>query len=89
MPKTIQIRDLDDDVYTELARLAAAEGLSVPALLRREACRLVSRPSAEDSRAAMLEWLERTRRGTPSKTTTRDVLETLDEIRGPWPVAGH
>lgn len=37
MPKTIQIRDIDDDVYAELARRAAEAGTSVPELLRKEA----------------------------------------------------
>ncbi|MGL4745503.1 MAG: FitA-like ribbon-helix-helix domain-containing protein, partial [Dermatophilaceae bacterium] len=40
MPKTIQIRDIDDDVYDALARRAAELGLSVPELLRKEAERL-------------------------------------------------
>jgi hypothetical protein len=47
MPRTIQIRDLDDDVQ---------------------------------------EWLTRTRR-RPSAVTTAEVLEALDEQRGPWPDA--
>jgi antitoxin FitA len=80
MPRTVQIRDLDDDVYLALARRAAEAGLSVPELLRREATRLAARPT-------MQEWLARTRR-RPSNTTTAQVLEALDEIRGPWPDAG-
>lgn len=36
MPKTIQIRNLDDDVYEALRRRAAAAGLTVPEVLRRE-----------------------------------------------------
>lgn len=81
MPKTIQIRDVDDDVYTGLARLAAEAGVTVPELLRREAARLASRPSIK-------EWLARTRRdGTgPSR---EHILEAFDELRGPWPDAGH
>ena len=80
MPKTIQIRNVDDDVYAALAGKAAEAGLTVPELLRREAERLASRPS-------MREWLERTRRKPPSNITTEQVLEALDEIRGPWPDA--
>jgi antitoxin FitA len=80
VPKTIQIRNVDDDVYAALARKAAEAGLTVPELLRREAERLASRPS-------MREWLERTRRKPPSNITTEQVLEALDEIRGPWPDA--
>ena len=55
MPKTIQIRDVDDEVYAALARRAAEAGITVPDLLRREAARLASRPTVE-------EWLARTRR---------------------------
>ena len=81
MPKTIQIRDVDDDVYAALARRAAEAGLTVPDLLRREAARLASRPTVE-------EWLARTRR-RPSGIGRADVLEALDELRGPWPDAGR
>ncbi|MFN8103749.1 MAG: hypothetical protein U0U69_04745 [Acidimicrobiia bacterium] len=80
MPKTVQIRDIDDDVYEALVRRAAEAGLSVPDLLRREAARLARRPS-------MSEWLERTRR-RPSDVSRAEILEALDEIRGPRPDAG-
>jgi hypothetical protein len=81
MPKTIQIRDIDDDVYIALARRAAEAGLTVPDLLRREAARLASRPTVQ-------EWLERTRR-RPSSLTRADVLEAFEEMRGVWPDAGR
>jgi hypothetical protein len=79
MPRTVQIRDIDDEVYRALARRAAAAGLTVPELLRREAARLAARPTVE-------EWLERTRR-RPGPVTTGDVVVALDEFRGPWPDA--
>ncbi|MEX1008662.1 MAG: hypothetical protein WD271_12575 [Acidimicrobiia bacterium] len=79
MAKTIQIRDLDDDVYAALARRAAEGGVTVPELLRREATRLAARPTVE-------EWLDRTRR-RPSAVTSAEVLAALDEQRGPWPDA--
>ncbi|MCB1016730.1 MAG: hypothetical protein KDB10_16700, partial [Acidimicrobiales bacterium] len=75
------IRDIDDEVYAALSRRAAEAGLTVPDLLRREAGRLASRPTVE-------EWLERTRR-RPSTITRAEVLEALDELRGPWPDAGR
>ncbi|HMQ25909.1 MAG TPA: hypothetical protein PKA98_07970 [Acidimicrobiales bacterium] len=81
MPKTVQIRDIDDDVYAALGRRAAEAGLTVPDLLRREATRLASRPTVD-------EWLERTRR-RPSTITRAEVLDALDELRGPWPDAGR
>jgi hypothetical protein len=80
MPKTVQIRDIEDDVYAALVRQAAEEGISVPELLKREARRLASRPS-------MKQWLERTRRGPTSNITVAEIIEALDEIRGPWPDA--
>lgn len=79
MPKTIQIRDIDDDVYAALALRAAEAGVTVPDLLRREAARLASRPSLE-------QWLERTRR-RPSDITRAEIVAALDELRGPWPDA--
>jgi len=81
VPKTIQIRDLDDEVYAALRRRAGESGLTVPELLRREATRLANRPTVE-------EWLARTRR-RPSEIERADVLAALDELRGPWPSAGR
>jgi antitoxin FitA len=77
MPKTVQIRDLDDEVYAALLRRAGEEGITVPELLRREAARLAARPS-------IAEWLRRTGR-RPSDVSTSEVLATLDEWRGEWP----
>ena len=78
MPKTIQIRDVDDEVYAGLVRRAAEAGMTVPELLRTEAARIASRPSVAT-------WLERTRRRT-SQIERAEVLAALDEHRGPWPV---
>jgi hypothetical protein len=80
MPKTVQIRDLDDDVYAGLARRAAEAGVSVPELLRVEAARLAARPTVE-------EWLNRTRRRS-SPVDRAEILAALDEQRGAWPDAG-
>lgn len=80
MPKTVQIRDLDDDVYAGLARRAAETGVSVPELLRAEAARIAARPSVE-------EWLKRAgRRSAPMGRA--EILAALDEHRGSWPDAG-
>jgi plasmid stability protein len=80
VPKTVQIRDLDDDVYAALARRAAELRMSVPELLRAEATRLAARPSMD-------EWFARTERRT-SAITNAEVIAALDEQRGPWPIAG-
>ena len=77
MPKTVQIRDIDDDVYAALVRRSAEAGSSVPEFLRKEIERLASRPSVG-------EWLERTRR-RPGARSKIDTLEALDELRGAWP----
>jgi hypothetical protein len=81
MPKTVQIRDLDDDVYAALVRRAAEVGVSVPELLRLEATRLAARPSVRT-------WLERTRRRS-SSVDRAEILTALDEQRGQWPDAGR
>jgi antitoxin FitA len=80
VPKTVQIRDLDDDVYASLARRAAEAGVSVPELLRAEATRLAARPS-------VAAWLARTRRRS-SPVSRAEIRAALDEQRGPWPDAG-
>src|SRR5918999_2990030 len=61
MPKTVQIRDLDDEVYAALARRAAEAGVGVPELLRAEATRLAARPT-------MTEWLNAPG-GVPRRST--------------------
>lgn len=80
MPKTVQIRDLDDEVYAGLVQRAAESGISVPELLRAEAVRLAARPSMET-------WLARTRRRS-SPIGRVEILAALDEQRGRWPDAG-
>lgn len=81
MPKTVQIRDISDEVYAALVRRAAEEGVTVPELLRREAGRLAARPS-------VTEWLRRTRRRS-AEVTGAEVVRALDELRGEWPRAGR
>ena len=58
MPKTVQIRDLDDDIYAGLARRAAADGVTVTELIRAEVARLADRPTGfvrpADNRIASL-----------------------------------
>ena len=73
MPKTIQIRDIDDEVYAGLRRRAAEEGMTVPELLRAEAARLAARPSIPS-------WLASTRRRS-SAIGADAVVQALEEIR--------
>lgn len=80
MPKTVQIRDIDDDVYRSLSLRAASAGMSVPELLRREATRLARLPSVE-------QWLEGTR-SRPSDISREEVVNSLDDLRGEWPNVG-
>lgn len=80
MPKSIQIRNVDDDVYAGLVRRAAETGVTVPELLRNEAAKIAARPS-------MAAWLERTSRGPTTDGDIPGTLGALDEIRGPWPGA--
>jgi hypothetical protein len=80
MPVTVEIKDLDDEVYAELVRRAAKAGISVPELLRAKFTRLAARPSME-------EWVRRTRRRF-SVIGQADVLAALDEQRGPLPDPG-
>jgi hypothetical protein len=77
MPKTIEIRGIDDNIYAALARRAAEAGITISELLRRAATRLAAGTTAD-------EWLVRTRR--PSSGITRaEILEAFDELRGPSP----
>lgn len=75
--KTVQIRDLEDEVYRALSLRAGEVGLSVPEFLRREAERLARRPS-------MGEWLARVERRS-GRVRPTDAVEALDELRGEWP----
>ena len=77
MSKTVQIRDLPDDVYAGLAQRAVEAGVSVPELLRAEAERLAARPS-------IATWLARVERRSRFLNGD-DVTDALDESRGPWP----
>ena len=53
MPKSVTIRDGDDDLYSALAKRAAELGVSVPALLRKVAARLAARQAMDEKLAAL------------------------------------
>jgi len=73
MPRTIQIRNVADDVYDGLRRRAAEDGVSVPDLLRAEAARIAATPS-------ITTWLASTRRRS-SNIGSGAVIQALDELR--------
>lgn len=64
MPKTVKIRDIDDEVCAALVRRAAQDGITVAELLRREVTRLAMRPS-------MSQWLAREGDGRQRSQTLR------------------
>lgn len=83
MPKTINIRNLDDEVYLALKRHAESAGIWVPELVRRH-LRLLA--LEEPPNLTMEEWLEQASKRPVNPNITREsTLKALDEIRGPWP----
>lgn len=81
MPKTVQIRDIDDDIYRSIQRHALEEGYSVPEYLKRLIVQAASRPS-------LSEWIRRTK-GRRSDVSRDEILSHLEAIRGPWPDDRH
>lgn len=76
MAKTVQIRELDDDVYTILRTRAAAEDLSLSQYLRRELTRVASAPTM----AELLERADR-RRARGGGATAGAVAEAIEADR--------
>ncbi|HEY6424972.1 MAG TPA: hypothetical protein VIY28_17375 [Pseudonocardiaceae bacterium] len=60
MSKTVQIRNLDDDVHAVLRQRAAAEGLSLTQYLKRELTRQASSPTMAEWLAEADSWREHT-----------------------------
>jgi hypothetical protein len=81
MSRSVSV-EVSEEVYAELSRRAAEDGLSVAQLLGDAAARLAMEPAIP--RVGLKEWLERTR-GISSDLRREEILESLDEIRGPWP----
>jgi plasmid stability protein len=74
MPKTVQIRDLDDATYATLRERAAADGLSLAQYLRRELTHLAALPT-------MAVWLDRVEAGRGRLGVGRDVLaEAIEDL---------
>jgi antitoxin FitA len=72
MPKTIQVRNVPDQVHKTLKARAAREGISLSDFIKRELQHTAERPT-------MREWLERTRQRRPikSKLTAVQVIRAL------------
>ncbi len=76
MAKTVQIRELDDDVYTVLRSRASAEDLSLSQYLRRELTRVASAPTMEE----LLERADR-RRERGGGVSREAIAEAFDTDR--------
>jgi plasmid stability protein len=78
MPKSIQIRDVPDDVHAVLRARAAASGMSMSEYLRAELIDLASSPTNEEIYARV-----QAREGPePSRES---IVEIIREARGPIP----
>ena len=76
MSKTIQVRDVPEQVHSTLKARAAREGMSLSDLIKREWERAAERPS-------MGEWLERTEQVKPirAKRTAAQTVRALRDVR--------
>ncbi|MEK7422437.1 MAG: hypothetical protein AAB131_01220 [Actinomycetota bacterium] len=75
MPKSIQIRDVPDDVHAVLRTRAAAVGLSLSDYLLREAARIAQRPPLAD----VLEWATTREWGVPAGQAVAVLRDLRDE----------
>ncbi len=74
MPKTVQIRDLDDTTYETLRERAAADGLSLAGYLRRELTQMAAVPT-------MAEWLDRAdERRTRAGVSREDLRSAIEDL---------
>ncbi len=76
MPRTIQVRNVPDDVHGLLKARAAREGMSLSDSIRREFRRIAMRPS-------MQEWLDRAQQAKPiaAKISPAQAVRELRESR--------
>lgn len=75
MLKSIQIRDVPDDVHAVLRSRAAAVGLSLSNYMLREAERIAARPPLAD----VLEWASEREWGVPAGEAVAALRELRDE----------
>jgi len=74
MTKTIQVRDLPDEVHRRLRVRAAEAGLSLSEYLRQEITHLSSRPTVR-------EFLARAARGATSELPTEEAVAAVRQDR--------
>jgi hypothetical protein len=77
--KTIQIREVPDEVHAELRARAAAVGLSLSDYLLREASRIASRPPLAD----VLEWSLERGWGVQPGAAAAELRNLRGELSGP------
>lgn len=75
MPKSIQIRNVPDDVHAVLRTRAAAVGLSLSDYMLREAARIAERPPLAD----VLEWATEREWGVPAGEAVAALRDLRDE----------
>ena len=73
MAKTIQVRNVPDQVHRTLKARAAREGMTLSDFIKRELERAAERPS-------MREWLDRVHQAKPI-STTRTAAQVIRELR--------
>jgi plasmid stability protein len=76
MSKTIQVRDVPEQVHSILKARATREGMSLSAFTKRELERIAERPS-------MREWLDLTQQAKPipAKRSAAQVVRELRDTR--------
>jgi antitoxin FitA len=76
MSKMIQIRNVPDDLHTELKVRAAAAGMSMSDYIKRELSRKSRKSTIKEIRARSKG------RSAGSTLTTQDIVDTIREMRG-------
>ncbi len=79
MPKTVQIRDLADDIYATMRQRAATAGLGLPEYLRRELTRLAERADPAEALRRQRALVASSDRGP----TREQILAALHDERRP------
>jgi antitoxin FitA len=76
MSRTIQIRNVPDDLYESLKLRAARSGVSLSAYLQRALLRITEEPAAVEG-LSLDEWFERVRKREPLNLTAESIVEAI------------